>query len=107
MAIQPSTEFTEDVNNVYIFQFKTVFPNFDLLESTLQAVQEMNHTVYYNILPRAKALNESFQEKKDDIVFLSDNITLTGKIILDFQVTLRKEILAVRKFCGFGKNPLN
>jgi len=88
MAIQPNPTYTEDVNNVYIFQFKTVFPNFDLLESTLQAVQEMNRTVYHDVLPRAKALNESFQGKKDDIVFLSDNITLTGNILLLTQLLL-------------------
>ena len=79
LAIQPRPEFIDDVNNIYSFQFKQVFPNFDLLETCLQTVQQINRTVYHELLPKAKKVNESFVEIKDDIVLLEDVISLTGK----------------------------
>lgn len=87
LAIQPSLEFasSSDINNIYSLQFKQVFPNFDLLENTLQAVQQMNYSVYQELLPRAESFNVSFNKATNDIVFLEDVINLTGmcSIILE------------------------
>ena len=84
LAIQPDDTVAPDVNNVYSLQFKQVFPNFDLLESTLQTVQEMNHTIYHDLLPRSNSFNTSFNLAKDNIVFLEDVIKLTGIICSNY-----------------------
>ncbi|XP_066920173.1 uncharacterized protein [Clytia hemisphaerica] len=87
LAIQPKPEFVDDVNNIYSFQFKQVFPNFDLLETCLQTVQQINRTVYNELLPRAKQVNESFTKIKNDIVLLEDVIYLTeNKTFTDLTV---------------------
>ena len=81
LAIQPDNTIALDVNNIYSLQFKQVFPNFDLLETTLQTVQEMNHSIYHDLLPRSDSFNASFNLVKNNIVFLEDVIKLTGIIL--------------------------
>lgn len=66
--------------NIYFLEFKKTFPQYELLESTLKAVQKLNRTVYEGILTKAKVFNASYNAVKDDIVFIDDFVNITGKL---------------------------
>lgn len=68
--------------NVFFMDFKQTFPQYELLESTIKAVQELNRTVYEEILPRAKVFNASYNLVKDDIVFIDEFVNITGTVCI-------------------------
>ena len=66
--------------NYYQASFMKTFPKYELLESTLKAVQETNRTVYKDLLPKAKLFNASYDAVKNDIVYVDQDINITGML---------------------------
>ena len=69
-----------NVRNHYKTNFMKTFPKYELLESTLHAVQELNRTVYEDLLPKAETFNATYNAVKGDIIF-TDNVNITGNIL--------------------------
>ncbi|XP_012553483.3 uncharacterized protein LOC101236068 [Hydra vulgaris] len=66
------------VSNIYQTTFMQTFPKYDLLENTIQAVQKMNQSLYYEFLPQVEAFNASFNLAKDTFIHIDRDINLTG-----------------------------
>ena len=77
--VQNTNDQLNSTRNHYKTNFLKTFPKYELLESTLHAVQELNRTVYEDLFPKAESFNRSYNDVKDDIVF-TDNVNITGKI---------------------------
>ena len=70
---------SNDTANFYTLNFMKTFPQYEFLESTLRSVQKMNRSVYEEVFPDARSLNDSYNEMKDGIVFI-DNVNFTGNL---------------------------
>ena len=70
---------TLTTKNYYTAKFMKTFPKYELLESTLKTVQELNRTVYDELIPDAKVFNESYQAVKDEIVYVDQDVNITGE----------------------------
>ena len=66
-------------SNVFLLDFKKTFPQHEVLESTLEAAQKMNHSLHKEILPVSEFVNKTYNTIKDDIVYLDHMRELNGK----------------------------
>ena len=70
---------TNSAKNLYQVNFLKTFPKYDLLASTLSIVQELNRTVYEDLIPKYEQFNVTYTEAKGDIVFIDQDAYITGR----------------------------
>ena len=76
-----NTSFGNDTNNIYRVDFMKTFPKYELFEKTVLAVQEINRTVYEELIPQVQAFNITYQEAKENIIFTDQDINITCKFL--------------------------
>ena len=78
LVYNKNTSLVNVSDNIYRIDFMKTFPKYELFEKTVQAVQELNRTVYQELVPQVKEFNITFQETKDDIVFSDKDNNISG-----------------------------
>ena len=93
LVYNKNTSLINVTDNIYRIDFMKTFPKYELFEKTVLAVQEINRTVYQELVPQVKEFNITFQEAKDDIVFTDKDINISGMPSLFFNFILKHKYI--------------